>query len=105
MAIISLKCSQCGWIIEFDDKKCTGRCPFCGTQYVLNRDIHNTIINRTTQVVRKKEEIERFDELQASFDSVLAIRQFKLAGKILDKLLHSFSFKGADGKQFASLII
>lgn len=93
MSIQSIICSQCGGTIEFDDRKGTGRCPFCGTQYVLNRDIHNTIINQTTQIVRGKEEIAHFDELQASFDSVLTIRQFELAGKILDKLLLEYPEK------------
>ena len=41
MAMLPVKCAQCGASIEVDDTKETGKCPYCGTTYVTQRVVNN----------------------------------------------------------------
>lgn len=35
MAFVSLKCQNCGQILEIDDTRDIGFCPYCGSKYQL----------------------------------------------------------------------
>ena len=45
MAIVAAKCSGCGAPIEVNDGQREGTCPFCGTRYIAQDIIHNTVNN------------------------------------------------------------
>ena len=45
MGLTAAKCSGCGASIQVDDSRREGYCPFCGTKYVTQDIIHNTVNN------------------------------------------------------------
>lgn len=45
MSIVAAKCSECGAPLEVNDARKEGFCPFCGTKYVTQDVIQNTVNN------------------------------------------------------------
>lgn len=88
MAIVSITCSKCGAEVDYDDYKGTGKCNFCGTQYKNIQDVHNTIINHTTHVVRTNSSVGTdYDQIIENMESLLSLGKFSFAEKMLEKLL------------------
>lgn len=88
MAIVPITCSKCGAAVDYDDRKGNGKCHFCGTQYKNVQDVHNTIINHTTHVVRTASSVGTdYDQIIANMESLLSLGRFSFVEKILEKLL------------------
>lgn len=88
MSIVSITCSKCGAEVDYDDRKGTGKCSFCGTQYKNIQDVHNTIINHTTHVVRSSSSVgTNYDQIIENMEFLLSLGQFTFVEKILEKLL------------------
>ena len=64
MALIPAKCSQCGGKIEIDDKKKSGKCKFCGTDFITEEVIQNnfTHISNSTNINTKNLTINQGDK-------------------------------------------
>lgn len=45
MAMVAAKCTECGAPIEVNDARKEGYCPFCGTKYITQDIIQNTVNN------------------------------------------------------------
>lgn len=48
MAFVEAKCTNCGANIQVDESKDAGICPFCGTAFVTEKVIRQSIVNNNT---------------------------------------------------------
>ena len=91
MAIISITCSKCGALVDYDHDRGRGKCPFCGTQYENMQSIQNTIINNTTQVVRTNILDNSYESLLGDCEQLINLKQYRLVEEKIKNLLACYS--------------
>jgi DNA-directed RNA polymerase subunit RPC12/RpoP len=52
MALISLKCTNCGGDIELDNSREFGFCMYCGTKVTITRDVNNITVEMSVKEQR-----------------------------------------------------
>lgn len=54
MELLSLKCSNCGATIKCNPNDKIVTCEYCGTQHIQKKEIHNTVVEYKTCVIREQ---------------------------------------------------
>ena len=96
MAMVAAKCSECGASIEVNDSRREGYCPFCGTKYVTQDIIQNTINNNyvtnniDTAVIQGGDTI---DALYERFEAYIKLGDMSSSAKVVGEMREKFPQK------------
>ncbi|MCL2798211.1 MAG: hypothetical protein FWD58_09205 [Firmicutes bacterium] len=96
MALISLRCGQCGGYIEFDSDLITGReegfCVHCGTKFLYKDEIVNQNVYFQTTIIKNVAGADKTDaeEMIASAETLMNLGEWKKAKNVLDKAIESY---------------
>lgn len=96
MAMVAAKCSECGASIEVNDSRREGYCPFCGTKYVTQDIIQNTINNNYvtnnigTAIIQGGDTI---DALYERFEAFIKLGDLASAGKTFEEMRKKYPQK------------
>lgn len=96
MAMVAAKCSECGASIEVNDARREGYCPFCGTKYVTQDIIQNTINNNYvtnnigTAVIQGGDTI---DAMYERFEAYIKLGDLSSSAKVVGEMREKFPQK------------
>ena len=96
MAIVAAKCTECGAPIEVNDERKEGYCPFCGTKYITQDIIHNTVNNNyvtnniDTAVIQGGDTV---DAMYERFEAYIKLGDLISAGETVGQMRKKFPQK------------